>query len=154
MTAASARVALERDAGLRIRRLTAAARDGARQRVRPTRPRMRALVATSVGRLVWRNVPQPPPPGPLGAIVHPIAIATCDLDRRLVMGATPFPLPLHFGHECVAEVLSVGEKVTSLRPWQRVIVPFQISCGSCTACAAGRRQTVAACRRSRCMASA
>jgi hypothetical protein len=29
-------------------------------------------------------------------------MATCDLDRPLMLGATPFPLPLQLGHECVA----------------------------------------------------
>ena len=99
---------------------------------------MRALTARPGGRFDWREVPVPPPPGPLAAMVHPIAIATCDLDRSLGLGATPFALPLHFGHECVAEVLSVGEQVTSVRPGQRVVVPFQISCGKCPACRQGR----------------
>jgi alcohol dehydrogenase len=123
---------------MRWRRLKAAARDRVRQRRHPTRPRMRALTVRSGGRFEWRDVPVPPPPGPLGAIVHPIAVATCDLDRPLGLGATPFALPLHFGHECVAEVLSVGERVTSIKPGQRVVVPFQINCGSCPACRQGR----------------
>ena len=76
--------------------------------------------------------------GAAGAIVHPIAVATCDLDRSLGLGATPFALPLHFGHECVAEVLSVGERVTTVRPGQRVVVPFQINCGDCPPCRQGR----------------
>jgi alcohol dehydrogenase len=67
----------------------------------------------------------------------PLPVATCDLDRPLALGATPFPLPLRFGHECVAEVLSVGDQVARLRPGQRVVVPFQISCGSCSPCQAG-----------------
>jgi alcohol dehydrogenase len=98
---------------------------------------MRALVASPGGRLSWRAVPAPPPPRPQGALVHPIAVATCDLDRALALGATPFPLPLRFGHECVAEVLSVGDQVARVRPGQRVVVPFQISCGSCSPCLAG-----------------
>lgn len=55
-----------------------------------------------------------------------------------MLGATPVALPLHLGHECVAEVLSIGEQVTSVRPSDRVIVPFQISCGECAPCRAGR----------------
>ena len=54
------------------------------------------------------------------------------------LGATPFLTPLHFGHECVAEVLAVGSEVAECRPGQRVVVPFQISCGACAACSAGR----------------
>jgi alcohol dehydrogenase len=98
---------------------------------------MRALSVSPGGRFAWRAVPVPPPPGPDGAIVHPLAVATCDLDRPVALGATPFLLPLHFGHECVAEVLDVGERVATVRPGERVIVPFQISCGNCPRCRAG-----------------
>jgi alcohol dehydrogenase len=136
--AMAGKVALEENAGLRWQRLSAAARDRVGQRLRPTRTRMRALTARQGGRFEWREVAVPPPPGPLEAIVHPIAVATCDLDRLLGLGATPFALPLHFGHECVAEVLSVGERVTGVRPGQRVVVPFQISCGECPPCRQGR----------------
>lgn len=131
------KVALERQAGLRLQRLRAAAVDRAAQRRRPTRERMRALTVASGGRVKWTQAPVPAAPGPEGAIVHPIAAATCDLDRLLALGRTPFPLPLHFGHECVAEVLSVGERVTAVRPGDRVVVPFQISCGICPPCRAG-----------------
>src|SRR5262249_48475692 len=130
-------VALEHQRAMRGKRLVAATRDLVGQRVRPTRPRMRALSVSPGGRFAWRSVPVPPPPGPDGAIVHPLAVATCDLDRPVALGATPFLLPLHFGHECVAEVLDVGERVTTVRPGERVIVPFQISCGNCPRCRAG-----------------
>ena len=136
--ASSGRVILQQGADKRLERLTAAAVDRGRERVRPSRSRMRALAAYPGARLRWKSSPAPPPPGPRGAIVHPIAIATCDLDPLLALGATPFPLPLHLGHECVAEVLTVGDEVATVRPGDRVVVPFQISCGECEACRAGR----------------
>jgi alcohol dehydrogenase len=135
--AVAGHVALERDAPLRLRRLRAAAGDRLRERSRPTRPKMRALVAYPGGRLHWNSLPAPRAPGPLGAVVHPIAVATCDLDRALILGRTPFPLPFCVGHECVAEVLSVGSRVATVHPGQRVVVPFQISCGACGSCRHG-----------------
>ena len=99
---------------------------------------MRALQAGPRMRLRFTDVPAPAPPGPGAAIVHPIACSTCDLDCAIALGATQFALPLHIGHECVAEVLTVGERVTSVKPGDRVIVPFQISCGACAPCRAGR----------------
>jgi alcohol dehydrogenase len=136
--AAAMPVLLERDASLRLRRLAGTVGDSASQRRKPTRPRMRALQAMPGVRLRWRDVPAPAPPGPRGAIVHPIAASTCDIDCPIALGATQFPLPLHLGHECVAEVLSVGEQVESVKVGDRVIVPFQISCGECPPCRAGR----------------
>ncbi len=55
-----------------------------------------------------------------------------------MLGATPFPLPLHLGHECVAEVVATGGEVRTVSPGDRVIVPFQINCGTCTPCQLGR----------------
>jgi alcohol dehydrogenase len=128
--------ALDRNRAQRVRRLGAAVAVGARRRAARGR-RMRALRAAPGGRLGWREVPAPQRPSPDGAIVHPIAAATCDMDCPLALGATLFALPLHLGHECVAEVLSVGERVTTVRPGERVVVPFQISCGRCRPCRAG-----------------
>lgn len=133
---AATRVTLERDKLERLRRLAAALGDRASGRARK-RPRMRALTAGPGGRLGWREVPAPRAPGPHGAIVHPIAASTCDMDCPLLLGAIQIPLPLHPGHECVAEVLSVGDQVTTVAPGDRVIVPFQINCGACPACVIG-----------------
>jgi alcohol dehydrogenase len=135
--AAAARVLFERDTGERLRLLGTTIADHGRGRAR-SRPRMRALVAAPGGKLRWRSVATPPPPGPAGAIVHPIAASTCDMDCPVMLGKTQILLPLHLGHECVAEVLSVGEQVRTVRQGERVIVPFQINCGSCTPCKAGQ----------------
>lgn len=135
--AAVAPVLFERDVGQRGRRLAACVGDSVRERLHPSRERMRALSASPGAKLRWREVPIPLDPGPHGAIVHPIAIATCDIDCPLVMGALQMPLPLHLGHECVAEVQSVGERVRQLSPGDMVVVPYEISCGSCPSCRAG-----------------
>jgi alcohol dehydrogenase len=128
----------ERDRGRRLRRAAGAAGGRVWQRCRPTRAQMRALLASPGGRLSWRQVPAPPAPGAHAAVVHPIAASTCDMDCPLVLGRTPMPLPLHLGHECVAEVVSVGGAVTTVKPGDRVVVPFEINCGRCAACLAGR----------------
>jgi alcohol dehydrogenase len=128
----------ERDRGQRLLRSAAVLGDGARQRIRPSRSRMRALMASPGGKLDWRAVASPRPARPLEAVVHPIAVSTCDLDCPLVLGKTRLLLPLHLGHECVAEVLSVGSAVSTVKPGDRVIVPFQINCGACEACRSGR----------------
>jgi alcohol dehydrogenase len=131
------RVSLERDVGARARRSAGVL---AASVLRPLgKPRrIRSLVSWPGGRVGWRSIPAPPPPGPDGAVVRPIASATCDIDCPVMLGATQIPLPLHVGHECVAEVLSVGSCVGAVAPGERVVVPFQISCGACAPCLAGR----------------
>jgi alcohol dehydrogenase len=136
--AAGIPLTLERDRAKRARRLLQAVADGVRQRSRPTRGRMRALQVSAGGRLRFTDEPAPPLPGPYGAIVHPIAASTCDLDCPITLGRTLFALPLHLGHECVADVLAVGDRVMSVKPGDRVVVPFQINCGICAACRSGR----------------
>ncbi|MGI8753045.1 MAG: zinc-dependent alcohol dehydrogenase [Acidimicrobiales bacterium] len=103
----------------------------------PHHPTQRALVAAPGGQLRWRAVPAPSRSGPLGAVVHPIAVATCDMDRPIMLATTPFPLPLQLGHECVAEIVEVGAEVRTVRAGQRVVVPFQINCGTCAPCRGG-----------------
>lgn len=88
--------------------------------------------------LEWREAPAPRIESDSEAIVRHVAVATCDLDDLIVRGRSPFPAPFSLGHEGVAEVVEVGESVASVRPGDRVIVPFQLSCGTCGACVAGR----------------
>lgn len=73
----------------------------------------------------------------MGALVRPLAVATCDLDRAIIAGTAPLPGPFALGHEGVAEVVAVGDEVRSVRPGDRVALPFQVSCGTCARCRAG-----------------
>jgi alcohol dehydrogenase len=52
----------------------------------------------------------------------------------MIFGQTPFPFPIQLGHECVAEVV---EGPDGFAPGERVVVPFQISCGTCEPCRRG-----------------
>jgi len=99
---------------------------------------MQQLTYTGPDALEWREAPAPTLSSDAAALVSPRAVATCDLDALIVAGSSPFPPPFPIGHECVAEVLEVGDAVSSLRPGQLVSVPFQISCGRCSACKDGR----------------
>jgi threonine dehydrogenase-like Zn-dependent dehydrogenase len=99
---------------------------------------MQTLSLTAPRKLVWQLAPRPVLPSGAAALVRPIAVATCDFDHLLVSGAMPAPLPLSIGHECVAQVLEVGDQVQRIRVGDRVVVPFQVSCGSCAACRRGQ----------------
>ena len=96
---------------------------------------MRTLVFDAPGELSWHEVPDPVA-APHGAVVRPLAVARCDLDAPVAaFGIFPGPFPV--GHELVAEVVTVGADV-DLAVGSRVSVPFQVSCGTCPACSAGR----------------
>ncbi|HEX7610462.1 MAG TPA: alcohol dehydrogenase catalytic domain-containing protein [Solirubrobacteraceae bacterium] len=99
---------------------------------------MRRLTYTGPGALDWREAPEPQLSSDAAALVRPLAVATCDLDALIIAGGSPFPAPFPIGHECVAEIVDVGDAVAGLTPGQIVSVPFQISCGECAACLRGR----------------
>src|SRR5262249_15616736 len=98
---------------------------------------MEQLFFTGHGQVEWRDIRPPKLAGDKDALVRPVAVATCDLDTAVVHGAAPFPGPFPLGHEGVAEVVEVGSDVTAVSAGQRVIVPFQVSCGRCARCRRG-----------------
>jgi alcohol dehydrogenase len=104
---------------------------------------MRQLVFAGPRSLEWREAPEPRLSSDQGALVRPVAVATCDVDALIVTGASPFQPPFPFGHECVAEIVDVGDSIGSLVAGQLVSVPFQISCGTCDPCLAGRTSNCA-----------
>lgn len=89
------------------------------------------------GQLEWTDVDEPDLESAGQALVKPLIVATCDLDGPIVNGETPIPGPIALGHEGIAEVIAVGDDVQSVKPGDHVVVPFQISCGSCPNCLAG-----------------
>lgn len=98
---------------------------------------MRQLTFAQAGVVQWREAPDPTLPGPRGALVRPLAVARCDLDLPMA-AAGLFPGPFAVGHETVAEVIEVGDEVRGRAVGERVLVPFQVSCGTCAACRDGR----------------
>lgn len=98
---------------------------------------MRQLTYIGPGKLEWQDVPRPQLSSGKAAIVTPLAVARCDLDYYIALGAYRIPGPFAFGHEMTAVVEEVGDKVSAFRPGDRVIVPFQISCDDCDNCRRG-----------------
>ena len=98
---------------------------------------MQQVVIEGPERLAWRECPRPALQTQFDALVKPIVIGRCDLDVAYVRGVVPIPAGSAIGHECIAEVIEVGEQVRTVRAGQRVLVPAQISCGTCGACRRG-----------------
>lgn len=98
---------------------------------------MRQLTCTGARTIEWREVPEPRLQGDAEALVRPLAVARCDIDLFLTSGAFPVREPFALGHECVAEIVALGDAVRTLKIGQRVVVAFQVSCGRCLSCGAG-----------------
>ncbi|MET8578856.1 MULTISPECIES: zinc-dependent alcohol dehydrogenase [unclassified Streptomyces] len=84
------------------------------------------------------TVPDPTIEEPTDAVVRITSTGLCGSDLHLYEVLTPFMTPGDIlGHEPMGIVEEVGPGVTNLSPGDRVVVPFQISCGSCWMCGQG-----------------
>jgi threonine dehydrogenase-like Zn-dependent dehydrogenase len=98
---------------------------------------MRQLTFAESGRYEWSETADPEITAPGQALVRPLLVACCDLDVAVAHGQAPLPPGYAVGHEGLAEVVAVGDGVRNVRAGDRVVVPFQISCGDCTQCRRG-----------------
>jgi threonine dehydrogenase-like Zn-dependent dehydrogenase len=89
------------------------------------------------------TVPDPRIEEPTDAIVRITSTAICGSDLHLYELLGPFLKEGDIlGHEPMGIVEEVGSGVSALRPGDRVVIPFNISCGHCWMC---ERQLFAQC---------
>ena len=104
---------------------------------------MRALTWQGKRNVEVTEVPDPVLQEPTDAIIRVTSTAICGSDLHLYEVLGPFLRPGDvLGHEAMGVVEQVGAAVTHLAPGDRVVVPFNISCGSCWMCS---RQLYAQC---------
>ncbi len=84
------------------------------------------------------EVPDPKIEDPTDAIVRVTTTGLCGSDLHLYEVLGPFLQEGDIlGHEPMGIVEEVGSAVTELAPGDRVVVPFNISCGTCFMCGHG-----------------
>jgi threonine dehydrogenase-like Zn-dependent dehydrogenase len=84
------------------------------------------------------TVPDPTITDPNDAIIRVTSSGLCGSDLHLYEVLAPFMTPGDIlGHEPMGVVEAVGSAVTNLRAGDRVVVPFNISCGHCFMCVQG-----------------
>jgi threonine dehydrogenase-like Zn-dependent dehydrogenase len=84
------------------------------------------------------TVPDPTIQEPTDAIVRITSTAICGSDLHLYEVLAPFITEGDIlGHEPMGIVEAVGSEVTHIRPGDRVVIPFNISCGHCWMCDRG-----------------
>jgi threonine dehydrogenase-like Zn-dependent dehydrogenase len=84
------------------------------------------------------EVPDPTIEHPTDAIIRVTSSGICGSDLHLyeVLGAYIEPGDV-LGHEPMGVVEAVGAEVANIAPGDRVVIPFNISCGHCYMCAKG-----------------
>ncbi|MGO1568277.1 MAG: alcohol dehydrogenase catalytic domain-containing protein, partial [Brachybacterium sp.] len=99
---------------------------------------MRAVTWQGTERVSVETVPDPILQHPTDAIIRVTSTAICGSDLHLYEVLGPFMTAGDIiGHEPMGIVEEVGAEVTGVRPGDRVVVPFTISCGHCTMCSTG-----------------
>jgi propanol-preferring alcohol dehydrogenase len=100
---------------------------------------MKAAVLTEIGKpLVVRDLPCPEI-GPEEALVQTATCGICRTDIHIQDGLAYVPsLPHVPGHEPAGVVAQIGNRVTNVRPGQRVTTHLFFTCGGCPYCRSGR----------------
>jgi threonine dehydrogenase-like Zn-dependent dehydrogenase len=84
------------------------------------------------------EVADPAIEAPTDAIVRITTTAICGSDLHLYEVLGPFiEEGSVLGHEPMGIVEEVGSEVSELSPGDRVVIPFQVACGSCFMCEQG-----------------
>ena len=82
-----------------------------------------------------KNKPEPEILHPGDAIVKVTRSCICGSDLHIYHGLVPDTrVGTTFGHEFTGEVTEIGSDVKNLKVGDRVLVPFNIACGSCPFC--------------------
>ncbi|MFI2779698.1 alcohol dehydrogenase catalytic domain-containing protein [Streptomyces sp. ALB3] len=99
---------------------------------------MRALTWQGRRDVRVETVPDPVVQDPTDIIVRVTSSGICGSDLHLYEVLGPYLEPGDIlGHEPMGVVEETGREVTGVRPGDRVVVPFNVSCGDCFMCDQG-----------------
>lgn len=96
---------------------------------------MKAVTFQGIKKVEVKEVPAPTIQKPDDIIVKLTNTAICGSDLHLIHDMVPnLPQGFIIGHEPMGVVEEVGPAVTRVKKGDRVIVPFNVSCGECFFC--------------------
>lgn len=98
---------------------------------------MKAVVFEGESHMRVTEQNRPSVAGPKDALLRVTTSAICGSDLHMYEGRTALPAGHMVGHEIMGVVEKVGEAVMSIRPGDRVVLPFNIACGYCYNCHRG-----------------
>lgn len=98
---------------------------------------MKAVVYRDAYDVAVENVPDPRVEDPQDAIIQVTTTNICGSDLHMYEGRTNVEQGKVLGHENMGIVAEVGDAVKNFRPGDRVSVPFNVACGTCSRCQSG-----------------
>ena len=98
---------------------------------------MKAVVYKGPNKVNVEEVPDATIERPTDVLVRITATNICGSDLHMYEGRTNFETGRTFGHENMGEVIEIGNGVDKVKVGERVVLPFNISCGFCKNCERG-----------------
>lgn len=96
---------------------------------------MKAVTFQGIKNVLVKEVPAPIMQKPDDIIVKITSTAICGSDLHLIHDMIPnLPQGYIIGHEPMGIVEEVGPEVTKVKKGDRVVIPFNVSCGECFYC--------------------
>ena len=99
---------------------------------------MQAVVYKGPYEVAVEDVDDPRIDAPTDVLVRISTTCICGSDLHMYEGRTDAEPGIVFGHENMGVIEEVGSGVTGLRVGQRVVMPFNVACGFCRNCRAGK----------------
>jgi len=99
---------------------------------------MKAVVYQEPHKVEVTEVEDPRIEAPNDVIVRITSTAICGSDLHMYEGRTGAEPGTVFGHENMGTIVEVGNGVVSLTEGDRVVMPFNVACGFCKNCLAGK----------------
>ena len=96
---------------------------------------MKALCYEGKKEIAYKTVKDPTILNPNDAIIRVTTAAICGSDLHLYNGVVPSMMKGDvMGHETMGEVVEVGAWVKNVKVGDKIVIPFDIGCGSCHHC--------------------
>ncbi|MGD1045520.1 MAG: alcohol dehydrogenase catalytic domain-containing protein [Bacteroidota bacterium] len=106
---------------------------------------MKAALLTGIKQFEIRQVPDPKIINDTDVLIRIKTIGVCGSDIHYYtsgrIGSQIIQFPFIVGHEAAGIVEKTGNKVTRVKPGQRIAIDPALSCGRCDQCKAGRENT-------------
>lgn len=99
---------------------------------------MKAVVYKGPHEVAVEDVDDPKIENPTDVVVRVTSTAICGSDLHMYEGRTDAQPGITFGHENMGIVEEVGQGVTRVKRGDRVVLPFNVACGFCDNCRAGK----------------
>lgn len=98
---------------------------------------MKAVTFEGDRKMKVSEQPKPKLKSPTDAILRVTTTGICGSDLHMYDGRTELDEGTVVGHEIMGVIEEVGEAVTNIKKGDRVVLPFNIACGTCINCHRG-----------------